>query len=410
MNKRERSWVLYDVANSAFIMLATAVIPIYVSSFNMDSVVVWWGFTETIASLVVALLMPYLGSLADFHHNKKKFLIGSIATGVVACLALTIPNQSASWQAYLFLGIYIVASIGVNASVVFSDAFLPDATEEKNYDMLSSKGFAWGYIGSLIPFLTCIAVIFVGPTFGLPVLVATRISFVITAIWWLAFSIPIIRNVHQVHYKPKQDHALSKTFKGLGATIKKIIGNRAMLLFIIAYFCYMDGVHTIIKMATSYGTDLGINSTMLVLALVLTQLVAFPSALAFGKFSARVGARFMIKISVIAYALITLFAAFFLRSAVEFWILAVAVGLFQGGIQALSRSYFGKLIPNKENANEYYGFFSFLGRYAAVLGTFMMSSLTLLTGSSSLGILSITALFILGFVFLQLMPKETRYL
>jgi UMF1 family MFS transporter len=400
MNRREWSWVLYDVGNSAFVMLATAVLPIYYAGLSEGSVVVEWGLTETVVSLIVALLMPFLGSLADYPKNKKKFFIGAVATGVVACAALGIATT-----ALPFLIIYVIAAVGVNSSMVFYDGFLVDATTTKRYDSVSSKGYAWGYIGSLIPFLACIALIFGGEAIGIDRALGVRLSLLITAAWWLAFSIPLIRNVHQTHFKAPEAHAIKKTFIGLGKTVKAIIADKKMLFFLLAFFCYIDGVHTIIRMATSFGTDLGIDSTQLVLALVVTQLVAFPSALLFGKLARRLGARVMLIAAVIAYAIITLYAAFFLKTAFEFWILAVAVGLFQGGIQALSRSYFGKLIP-LEHANEYYGFFDIFGKYAAILGTFLMSSFTALTGSANWGILSITLLFILGLVFLVLMPKS----
>jgi UMF1 family MFS transporter len=399
MNGREWCWVLYDVGNSAFFMFATAVAPIYYSQLSEGSVVVGWGLTETVVSLIVALLMPFLGSLADYPKSKKKFFVGAVSTGVVACAALSIPNT-----AFGFLAVYVIAAVGVNSSTVFYDAFLVDATEPEKFDSVSSKGYAWGYIGSLIPFLACVALIFGGGVIGIDSQLATKISFIIIALWWAAFSLPLIKNVHQTHFKPHEDHAIRKTLAGLSKTLRNIIANRKMLFFLLAFFCYIDGVHTIIKMATSFGTDLGIDSTQLVLALVGTQLVAFPAALLFGKLAQRLGARVMLSVSVCAYALITLFAAFFLKTAVEFWILALAVGLFQGGIQALSRSYFGRLIPLK-HANEYFGFFDIFGKYAAILGTFLMSGFTFMTGSASLGILSITVLFILGLVFLRLMPK-----
>jgi UMF1 family MFS transporter len=399
MNRREWSWVLYDVGNSGFIMFATAVAPIYFAGLSEGSAVVGWGMAETVVSLIVALLMPFLGSLADYRKNKKRFFIGAVGTGVVACTALSIPDSATA-----FLAVYVIAAVGVNSSMVFYDAFLVDATERENFDSVSSKGYAWGYIGSLIPFLVCVALIFGGGAIGIDRALGTRIGFVITALWWAAFSLPLIKNVHQAHFKPPEPHVIRTTFIGLGKTVRSIVADRKMLLFLLAFFCYIDGVHTIIKMATSFGTDLGIDSTQLVMALVVTQLVAFPSALLFGKLARRVGTRIMLIISVSAYALITLYAAFFLKTATEFWILAVTVGLFQGGIQALSRSYFGRLIP-LERANEYFGFFDIFGKYAAILGTFLMSSFTLITGSTGLGILSITSLFILGLVFLILMPK-----
>jgi UMF1 family MFS transporter len=404
MNKRERSWVLYDVANSAFIMLATSLIPIYYAGLApaeaKESVTVVWGFTIAIATAIVALLMPFLGSLADYPKNKKKFLIGSIGTGALACCALALAGTP-----FVFLAIYVVCEVAVNLSMVFYDAFLIDATEEKNYDSLSSKGYAWGYVGSLIPFGVCIALVLVGPSFGLGMATAVKISFFVTAAWWVIFSIPIIRNVHQKHDKPWEDHIIIKTLKGLVSTIKLIAKDKRMLFFLIAFFCYIDGVHTIIKMATAYGTSLGIDSNQMIIALVVTQLVAFPSALAFGKLAGRVGARKMLIVSVIAYAIITTYAAFFLKTATEFWILAVSVGLFQGGIQALSRSYFGKLIPDKSHSNEYFGFFDIFGKYAAILGPLLMATFELITGSSTIGLLSITGMFIIGCVFLVIMPK-----
>jgi UMF1 family MFS transporter len=247
--------------------------------------------------------------------------------------------------------------------------------------------------------------IFKGDVVGIDMAHAVKISFVITAVWWAIFSLPLIFNVHQRHFKPKQEHMLAATFKGLGLTVGRIVRDKHMLFFMLAFFCYIDGVHTIIKMATIYGTELGISSTDLIAALVLTQLIAFPSALIFGKLAERVGTRSMLIVGVIAYLFITLFAAFLLKSATEFWILAVAVGLFQGGIQALSRSYFGKMVP-KEHTNEYFGFFDIFGKCAAILGTLMMAFFTDLTGNASMGVLSLALLFILGLVFLILMPRS----
>lgn len=406
MNKRERSWVLYDVGNSALTMLATSLIPIYFASLapagSTDSITVVWGFTISIATAIVALLMPFLGSLADYPKNKKKFLIGSIGTGVVALCALSLAGAP-----MVFLAIYVVVEVGYSFSLLFSDAFLVDATEEANYDSLSSKGYAWGYIGSLIPFGICIALVLLGPKFGLlDTATAVKISFFITAAWWVVFSLPLIKNVHQVHSKPKEEHAVTKSLKGLLGTIKEIVKHKKLLFFLIAFFCYIDGVHTIIKMATAYGTQLGIDSTQMIIALVVTQVVAFPSALLFGKLAGSVGARKMIIVGVIAYAIITLYAAFFLKSATEFWILAVSVGLFQGSIQALSRSYFSKLIPDKTHSNEYFGFFDIFGKFAAILGPSLMATFELITGNASIGILSLTTMFIVGLVFLIIMPKE----
>lgn len=402
LSKRERSWVLYDVGNSAYVMLAATLIPIYFSAIAEpgSSAVVAWGNATTVASLALALLMPFLGSLADLKGNKKKFLAGTIGTGAVSLAVMGVPGN-----AMVFLAIYVFSSVMLNASLVFYDAFLVDATEQDRYDEVSSQGYAWGYIGSCIPFIVCLVIVLFGSSFGIGQLDGIRISFVITAAWWLVFSVPVLRDVHQTHFKAREEHLFRHTLKGLAGTCKKIARDKRLLMFMLAFFFYIDGVHTIITMSTSYGTDLGVDSTQLVLALLVTQFVAFPSAIAYGRLAGRFGTKRMLLIAVFAYFCITLFAAFFLRSAAEFWVLAVCVGLFQGGIQALSRSEFGKLIP-KENANEYYGFFDIFGKYATIMGTLLVSVFTQLTGSSSYGVLSVAVLFIVGFVLLWKMPEE----
>ncbi len=402
LSKRERSWVLYDVGNSAYVMLAATLIPIYFSAIAEpgSSAVVAWGYATTLASLALALLMPFLGSLADLKGNKKKFLAGTIGTGAVSLAVMGVPGN-----AMVFLAIYVFSSVMLNASLVFYDAFLVDATEQERYDEVSSQGYAWGYIGSCIPFIACLVIVLFGSSFGIGQLDGIRISFVITAAWWLVFSVPVLRDVHQTHFKAREAHLFRHTLKGLAGTCKKIARDKRLLMYMLAFFFYIDGVHTIITMSTSYGTDLGIDSTQLVLALLVTQFVAFPSAIAYGRLAGRFGTKRMLLIAVFAYFCITLFAAFFLRSAAEFWVLAVCVGLFQGGIQALSRSEFGKLIP-KENANEYYGFFDIFGKYATIMGTLLVSVFTQLTGSSSYGVLSVAVLFIVGFVLLWKMPEK----
>ena len=405
LTKQEKSWVLYDVGNSAFVLLATALIPVYFQTLAEpgSSVVVAWGYAETIASLLLALLMPILGSIADLRGNKKKFFVGCVGTGAVALAALGLPTT-----ALPFLIVYVVASVMLNGSMVFYDAFLVDAAAtDDRYDEVSSLGYAWGYIGSCVPFILSLAIVLGGGAVGIDMALGMKIAFLITAAWWVAFSIPLIRNVHQTHFKERTAHIIKDTFSGLVSTLKKIVKDRKLRLFMLAFFFYIDGVHTIIKMSTSYGTDLGIDSTQLVLALLVTQFVAFPSAIAYGRLAGKVGTKRMLLVGVFAYLCITLFAAFFLTSAVEFWILAICVGLFQGGIQALSRSEFGKLIP-KEHANEYYGFFDIFGKYAAIMGTLLVSVFTQMTGNPSIGVLSIAVLFVVGFILLWRMPEAGK--
>ena len=402
--KLERNWVMYDVGNSALVLLNTSVVPIYFNAINTGAsaadLVSAWANAQTVASLVVALLMPVLGSLADYAGNKIKFFIGFFLTGLVLCLAQAIPMS-----AMVFLAIYVVCTIGLNSSMTFYDAMLTDVTTDERMDAVSSSGYAWGYVGSTVPFIVCIALIFGGPSLlGLDTMLCTRLSFIITGVWWLAFTLPLIRTYKQRYGKERTagdtiGNIVKTTFTGLADTMRRIAHDRALLVYMIAFFFYIDGVHTVISMATSYGAALGIDSTQLVLALLVTQFVAFPSAIIYGKLAGKFGTLQMIIVAVAAYVGIVLFAAFFLQSATEFWILAILVGMFQGGIQALSRSYFGKLIP-KEHSNEYYGFFDIFGRYASVMGTLLVSVVTSLTGNPSLGVLSIGILLVAGFVML----------
>lgn len=403
--KLERNWVMYDVGNSALVLLNTSVVPIYFNAINTGAhpaeLVTAWANAQTIASLVVALLMPILGSLADYAGNKIKFFTGFFLTGLVLCLAQAIPMSAA-----VFLVVYVLCTIGLNSSMTFYDAMLTDVTTDERMDSVSSSGYAWGYVGSTIPFILCIALIFGGPSIlGLDTLTCTRLTFLITGAWWLAFTIPLLRTYKQRFGKEREGgaagvlHNIALTFKGLLTTMRRIAHDRVLLVFMVAFFFYIDGVHTVISMATSYGAALGIDSTQLVLALLVTQFVAFPSAIIYGKLAGRVGTLQMIIVAVAAYVGIVLFAAFFLKTAVGFWILAILVGMFQGGVQALSRSYFGKIIP-KERSNEYYGFFDIFGRYASVMGTLLVSVVTSLTHDPSLGVLSIGILLVVGLVML----------
>ena len=398
LTPREKRWIMYDVGNSAFVLLSTAVVPIYANSLleaaGQDNIVSTWGYAQTVASLVIALLMPILGSIADVQGMKIKFFLGFFLTGVVMCLGMSLPL---GWLAFLI--VYVLATTGLNGSLTFYDSMLIDTTSNERMDKVSSHGYAWGYVGSTIPFIVCIAVIFGGPALlGLDTAACTRISFLITAVWWVAFTVPLLRSYRQVHYRTTADHtaeAVRGTFRELASTFRRIARDRSLLLFMIAFFFYIDAVNTVISMSTSYGTQLGIDSTQLVIALLVTQFVAFPCAILYGRLAGRFGAKRMIVIAVIAYLGIVMFAAFFLKTAVEFWILAILVGMFQGGIQALSRSYYGKIIP-KDHANEYYGFYDIFGKTASVLGTFLVATTTAVTGNASAGVLSIAVLLAAG--------------
>ena len=410
LTSREKRWIVYDVGNSAFVLLSTAVVPIYANSLleaaGQHNIVSTWGYAQTIASLVIAVLMPLLGSIADVQGMKIKFFLGFFGTGVVMSCAMALPL---GWLPFLI--IYVLATIGLNGSLTFYDSMLIDTTTNERMDRVSSHGYGWGYIGSTVPFIACIALIFGGPSlFGWSTAACTRASFVITAIWWVAFTIPLLTSYRQVHYRATRDQlgeAVRGTFSELASTFGKIVKNKPLWMFMIAFFFYIDAVNKVISMSTSYGTQLGIDSTQLVIALLVTQFVAFPCAILYGRMAGKYGCKPMIVAAVVAYMCIVFFAAFFLRSAVEFWILAILVGMFQGGIQALSRSYYGKIIP-KDHANEYYGFYDIFGKTASILGTFIVAATTSLTGNASIGVLSIAILLVVALVFLLLQKDPTK--
>ena len=410
LTSREKRWIVYDVGNSAFVLLSTAVVPIYANSLleaaGQHNIVSTWGYAQTIASLVIAVLMPLLGSIADVQGMKIKFFLGFFGTGVVMSCAMALPL---GWLPFLI--IYVLATIGLNGSLTFYDSMLIDTTTNERMDRVSSHGYGWGYIGSTVPFIACIALIFGGPSlFGWSTAACTRASFVITAIWWVAFTIPLLTSYRQVHYRATRDQlgeAVRGTFSELASTFGKIVKNKPLWMFMIAFFFYIDAVNTVISMSTSNGTQLGIDSTQLVIALLVTQFVAFPCAILYGRMAGKYGCKPMIVAAVVAYMCIVFFAAFFLRSAVEFWILAILVGMFQGGIQALSRSYYGKIIP-KDHANEYYGFYDIFGKTASILGTFIVAATTSLTGNASIGVLSIAILLVVALVFLLLQKDPTK--
>lgn len=406
MTKEEKSWILYDVANSAFIMTLTATIPIYfralateadISATHATSI---WGTCTSIAILILALLSPILGALADYQNMKKRIFVIFLAIGIGGGIAFTIaPN----WITFLLF--FIVSRIGYTACNVFYDAMLVDVTTDERMDQISSFGYAFGYIGSCIPFIAGIILILVKP-FGLTTLLATQISFVITIVWWFLLTIPLLKNVKQTHYLRPKKNIVKHSFRRLYVTFMKLKKNKRLLYYILGYFFYIDGVYTIISMATSYGGEVGIDSTQMILALLLTQIVAFPCAIWSGKLAERFGSIRIIKIFILIYCGIC-FYGYLLDSALDFWILAVLVGMCQGGIQALSRSYFGKLIPKKESS-EYFGFFDIFGKFADFFGPLIISLCALIFHSSSYGVLALIVLFLIGFILIQKSEKLAK--
>ncbi|MEG1875691.1 MAG: MFS transporter, partial [Angelakisella sp.] len=400
LTRQEKSWILYDVANSAFILLVSTTIPIFFRSLaeadgvSPEHASALWGTVTAVAVLILAVLSPILGAIADYRNMKKKMFLGFLLLGILGAVGLTITSD---WMAFMY--IFVVARVGYSAANVFYDSMLTDVTTDDRMDMVSSNGYAWGYVGSCIPFVMGILLIFVKP-FGIDTTTATRMSFILTACWWMLCSIPLLRNVKQMHYVERKQSGIADVFRRLKATFLKVKKEKSLLLFVLGYFCYIDGVYTIISMATTYGGEVGIDGTSMILALLLTQLVAFPFAILSGKLAKKYGPIKLIRIFILIYIGICLFG-YQLDKTWEFWVLAVAVGSCQGGIQALSRSHFGKLIP-KEESNEYFGFFDIFGKFADFFGPIIMSLCAVLLGSSSYGILALILLFAAGYILVSM--------
>ena len=393
----ERAWILYDVGNSAFVLLVATLIPIFFNALaeegGLSSVeyLAYWGYAASAVTVITAILSPILGTLADTKGFKKPIFILCLVVGVVGCCAMGLAK---TWLPFLL--IFIFAKVGFSGSLVFYDAMLSDVTEPERMDVVSSRGYAWGYIGSCVPFLVCLALVLGAGAIGLSQMTALNISLFITAVWWLVTTLPLLKNYKQVHYVEVKEHAIRQSFARIGHTIRHLHEDKQVFWFLLAFFCYIDGVYTIIDMATAYGTALGLETTGLLLALLVTQIVAFPSALIFGRLSAKYTSSQLIPVCIAAYTCIAVFA-FFLTRQWQFWVLAVLVGMFQGGVQALSRSHFAKIIP-AEKSGEYFGLFDICGKGASFLGTMIVSVGSQLTGSVNVGLGSIAVLFVIGFV------------
>ncbi len=384
--KKERNWILYDVANSAYVLLATALLTFYrdfVSpSGNLTTI---WASVNVIVTLIAIVLCPILGTLADF-SRKKTFFIVFTSIGIFGCGLLSLFSLLTSWTiaGILFLVVYIITEVGHSSSLVFYDSMLSDVTTDENMHKVSAHGYAWGYIGSCIPFIFCLVLYVLGDMVfvnadGVKPFLGTAFSLccVITAIWWIVFTLPLCKSYKQLHFLPKPEKPIRETFKRLGNIFKSLAKNKKALVFLLAFFFYIDGVHTIIKMAMSIGSDLNFEnfgSVKLVIALFVTQIVAFPCAIIFGKLSSKKSCEKLLIVCIVAYALIGVLAVF-LRYEWQFWAMAIGVGMFQGGIQAMSRSYFTKIIPADETG-EYFGLYDIFGKSAAILGMGLIAILS----------------------------------
>ena len=396
----EKSWVMYDVGNSAFILMLSTVIPIFFNSIAGDSLsavdyLAFWGYAASIATLMCAFIGPVLGSISDRKGMRMKLFTAILCIGAIGCAALGFMD---SWMA--FLVILIITRLMYSLSLILYDSMLVDVTTVDRMDSVSSSGYAWGYIGSCVPFVACLVLILGCDSFGITMSMAMTISMIVIAVWWVAASLPLMKRYVQMNHVEENGNALGRLWN----TIKDSRNDRRILLFLLAFFFYIDGVYTIIEMATAYGEALGLESSSLLMALLLTQIVAFPCCIAFGRLSYRFDASKLILVCIAGYMFITLFAVF-MTTAMEFWMLAFMVGIFQGGIQALSRSHFSKIIP-PEKSGEYFGVMDVFGKGASFLGTMSVSAVSQFTGNMSLGIMSLLAFFIIGLMLFILSTKS----
>ncbi len=397
LTKEEKSWILYDVGNSAFTLLVSTIMPIYFNRLAEDAglsdvdYLAYWGYAASIATLIVALMGPICGTLADTKGYKKPIFIISLVIGAIGCISL---GFAKNWL--LFLIIYIIAKVGYSGSLIFYDSMLPDVTANERMDHVSSQGYAWGYIGSCIPFIISLAVVLGSDVIGISTETAMAIAFGITAVWWFAMTLPLLKSYKQKYYVERNPHAIRESFARLGTTLKNVRREKKAFMFLLAFFFYIDGVYTIIDMATAYGSALGFDSTGLLLALLVTQIVAFPFAILFGRMAQKYKAENLITVCIVAYFGIAVFAMF-LTSQTQFWILAILVGMFQGGIQALSRSYFTKIIPSNQSG-EYFGLMDICGKGAAFMGTAVVGVISQLTGDINKGVGVIAVMFALGII------------
>ena len=388
LTKLEKSWILYDIGNSAFTLLVSTLIPIYFNSLagaagiDEEMYLSYWGYAGSISTILVAIIAPICGTLSDRRFKKPIFLL-TVILGCVACVALGLTTH---WL--FFLGIFVLAKVGFHSSIVFYDSMLPEVTSEERMDNVSSMGYAFGYIGSVIPFVICLVLVLFAESFGMTMGTAMVIAFLITAAWWAIFSLPLLKRYKQTAYMEKKGTAVGDTFRQLYNTFKEAKKEKHVFVYLISFFFFINGVYTIIDMATAYGNALGLDTTGLLLALLVTQIVAFPCAIIFGKLSAKYDTALLIKVCIVCYTCITLFGMF-LVSLWQFWLLAVLVGMFQGGVQALSRSYLGKIIP-AERSGEFYGLMDICGKGASFVGTTLVAFVNQIAAGVEIHIFGIT--------------------
>ncbi len=414
LDKKEKAWVLYDVGNSAFTMLACSLIPIWFKDLAIgtnpgqitgDQATAYYSIAIAVVTVVVALLGPILGAFADHRDMKKIFFTTTVALGVAGCI---LNGFATGWVA--FIVIYVFSKIFYSASLTFYDSMLNDVTTVERMDQVSSYGFAWGYIGSCIPFLLAMGAYVISgglkeDLMWISPMAGRIIGFTVTGLWWLLVTIPLIRNYRQVYYVEAEKGAVRRVFAQIGRTLKTIVTrDKKVMFFLIAFFLYIDGVGTIIDNCINIGTDLGLPTVGQVVFLLATQVVAWLGSLTFARLSKKHDTVFLIKICIIGYFCVCLYALT-LRTLLHFGILAFGVGCFQGSIQSLSRSYYSKIIPAK-NSGEYFGLYDIFSKGASFLGSALIAAVKLAGGTINIAVALLAVFFALGFVFLTISDRQ----
>lgn len=371
---KEKSYILYDVANSAFILtIVTVLFPLYYQTVaaSVDNRTQIFAFVTSGIALTIAIMSPIVGALANYQGNKRRFFFIFFLVGIIGGFGLIIPGLS--WVT--LLTIFVIAEFGYGMSNVIYDAFLVDVTDESRMDLVSSAGYGWGYIGSMVPFMigiipyALVTLGFIDAAFEYPSIV---FAFVLALSWWGFFTIPLLKNVQQTYVAPPTKTPLRDSLKSIGRTFKEIRQYKYIVIFMIAYLLYIDVVNTVIRLATTLGTELGVGVTTLLGVVIIVQLIGFPSAIIYGKFAKKYGGKRMIYFGIAVYA-VTIYLTFLINEDRTYlmWIIGGLVGTAQGGIQSISRSYFARMLP-LDKANEFFGFFSVFGKFAGILSPFLI--------------------------------------
>ena len=400
-NKLEKSWIFYDIGNSAFTMMVSTIIPIWFNTLADNAgltdaqYLAQWSFATSIATVMTAFMGPIFGSISDNRGYKKPMFTFFLLVGVCGCALLGLVP---TWGIYLVT--YICTKVSYQTTLVLYDSMLTDITTPERMDLVSSQGYAWGYIGSCIPFLAALVLYFLGTINVIPLRIAIILDFIIVALWWYGVSTPLLKGYTQKHYIETNANAIKDSFRRLGATLTHLFKKeKKVFWFLLAFFFYIDGVYTIIDEAVAIGTSLGLNQMGLLVVLLLTQVVAFTFATLFGKLSQKYSSLTLISVCIGGYFVVAIYALF-MKVLWQFGVMAFIVGMFQGAIQALSRSYYAQIIP-ADASGEYFGLYDICGKGAAFMGTTLVGITVSITNSVNVAVATLGILFVLGFLFLR---------